>query len=44
MGCALEIEGNITEDAVCLRKKGDGAYINMTELDSVIKGLRMTVK
>ena len=29
MGCALEIDNAIVEDAAWLRKKSDGAHINM---------------
>lgn len=42
IGCALEIEGNIVEDAAWVRKKGNGAHINMAQLDSMIKGLSGT--
>ena len=44
IGCALEIEGHIMEDAAWLRKKNDGAHINMAELDSVLRGLNLAVK
>ena len=44
VGCALEINGSIVEDASWLRKKEDGSHINMAELDSVLKGLNLGVK
>ena len=43
-GCALEVDGCIVEDGAWLRKKDDGAHINMAELDSVIKGLNLAAK
>ena len=44
VGCALEIGGRIVEDAAWLRKKEDGAHINMAELDSVLRGVNLAVK
>ena len=44
MGCALEIDGNIVEDAAWMRKKDDGGHINMAELDAVLKGMNLAVK
>lgn len=44
LGCALEIDGVIVEDGAWLRKKDDGAHINMAELDAVLKGLNMAAK
>jgi ribonuclease HI len=44
IGCALEINGDIVEDGAWMRKKDDGAHINMAELDSVVKGINMAVK
>ena len=39
LGCALEIDGSVVEDGAWLRKKADGAHINVAELDSVVRGL-----
>jgi transposase InsO family protein/predicted aspartyl protease len=44
LGCALEVDGAIVEDGSWLRKKNDGAHINMAELDSVLRGLNLAVK
>ena len=46
VGCALEVEDGIEEDGAWLRKSddGDGAHINMAELDSVLKGLNLATK
>lgn len=44
LGCALEIDGAIVEDGSWLRKKDDGAHINMAELDSVLKGVNLAAK
>ena len=44
LGCAFEVDGTIVEDASWLRKKEDGAHINMAELDSVVKGVSLAVK
>lgn len=44
IGCALEIDGEVLEDAAWLRKKNDGSHINMAELDAVINGLNLAVK
>ena len=44
VGCALEIDGAIVEDASWIRKKDDGTHINMAELDSVLRGLNLAVK
>ena len=44
MGCALEVEGEIIEDASWLRKREDGSHINLAELDSVLKGLNLVAK
>ena len=40
-GVALEIDGNIVEDAAWLRKVDDCAHINVAELDAVIKGVNL---
>ena len=44
IGCALEVDGAIVEDGAWLRKQDDGSHINMAELDSVLRGLNLTVK
>jgi ribonuclease HI len=44
VGCALESDGEILEDAAWLRKKSDGSHINMAELDAVVNGLNLAVK
>ena len=44
LGVALEIDGDIVEDASWLRKQNDSQHINMSELDAAIKGINMTMK
>ena len=44
IGCALEMEGQILEDAAWLRKKNDSSHINLAELDAVVRGLNLAVK
>ena len=43
-GVALEIDGNIVEDASWLRPKEDSAHINICELDAVIRGLNLALR
>jgi ribonuclease HI len=43
LGVALEIDGNIVEDAAWLRPKGDSAHINRSELDAAIRGINMAL-
>ena len=44
LGVALEVDGDIIEDASWLRPKNDSAHINRSELDAVIRGLNMSIK
>ena len=44
IGVTLEENGNIIEDGSWLRKKDDGAHINIAELESVIKGVNLALK
>jgi hypothetical protein len=44
IGCAVEINGQIVEDASWLRKKDDDGHINVAELNAVIKGVNMALK
>ena len=44
LGVALEVDGDVIEDASWLRPKHDSAHINRAELDAVIRGLSMTIK
>ena len=41
-GAAIEVEGNVVEDASWLRSKGS-SHINIAELDALIKGLNLAV-
>ena len=41
VGVAVEIDGDIVEDAAWLRRKGDSSHINVSELDVVVKGLNV---
>lgn len=41
VGIAVEIDGDIVEDAAWLRRKGDSSHINVSELDAVVKGLNV---
>lgn len=36
-GVALEIDGDIVEDACWLRPDGDSQHVNLTELDAMLK-------
>jgi transposase InsO family protein len=44
LGAVLEIGGRVVEDASWLRKKDDGAHINVAELEAAIKGLSIALK
>ena len=44
MGCCLEINRYIVEDAAWLRKRDDHMHINLAELDAVIKGVNLALK
>ena len=44
VGAALEVNGDIVEDAAWLRGKQDTAHINRAELDAVLRGINMAVK
>lgn len=44
VGALLEIDGDVVEDMAWLRKKEDGMHINVTELDSVLKGINIALK
>ena len=43
VGVALEVEGDVVEDACWLRSKKDSAHINVAELDAVVRGIKLTV-
>ena len=40
----IEIEGKIVEDASWLRKKNYFSHINAIELESLLKGVNLTLK
>ena len=44
LGCMLEIAGDVVEDGAWLRKKDDGAHINLAEMDAVVKGFNLAAK
>ena len=44
IGVALEIGGEIVEDAASLRKTDDNAHINMSELDAAIRGVNLCLR
>ena len=44
LGAILEIGGAMAEDAAWLRKKNDNAYINVAELDAMMKGVNLALK
>ena len=44
LGVVLEVGGTVVEDAAWLRKRGDTAHINMSELDAVIRGVNLCLK
>ena len=43
-GVSLEVGGQVVEDASWLRKKTDGAHINVAELEAVVKGVNLALK
>ena len=43
-GVALEKKNQIIEDGAWLRKADDGTYINLAELNAVIKGINLAMK
>ena len=43
-GVALERKNQIIEDGAWLRKADDGTYINLAELNAVIKGVNLAMK
>ena len=44
IGVVIECDGNIVEDGCWLRKTDDCQHINVSELDSVIKGVSLALK
>ena len=44
VGVVVEMDNKVVEDACWLRKKDDGAHINVAELDAVLKGLNLALK
>ncbi len=43
VGVALEIDGNVVEDATWLRKQDDPTHINLAELEAVLRGLNLAL-
>ena len=43
-GVALETNGTVTEDACWLRPTNDTHHINLTELDTALKGVNLTLQ
>ena len=44
IGVALEINGDVVEDATWLRPKNDSAHINISELDAAIRGINLALR
>ena len=44
MGVALEVGGNIVEDATWLRKEPDCRHINVAELEAVARGINLAIE
>lgn len=44
LGVCLDIGGHAVEDASWLRKRNDGAHINVAELEAVLKGISLAIK
>lgn len=44
LGVAVEIGGQVVEDAAWLRKRDDHSHINLAELDAVVKGLNLATQ
>jgi transposase InsO family protein/ribonuclease HI len=43
-GAAVEVQGEIVEDAAWLRQASDFAHINVAELEAVLKGINLALK
>ena len=43
-GVAIDVDGNIVEDATWLKKSDDTTHINVSELDAVLKGINLALK
>ena len=44
MGIALEVDGNVVEDATWLRKESDYSHINVSELEAVSRGINRAIE
>ena len=44
LGVALEVDGEVVEDASWLRRADDAAHINLAELDAVVKGVNLALQ
>ena len=44
LGVALEIDGDVVEDAAWLRPEDDLSHINRAELDAIVRGVTMALK
>ena len=44
IGVALEVGGEVVEDAAWLRRAGDAGHINMSELEAAIRGINMCLR
>ena len=44
MGAAVEMDGDIVEDAAWLRTAEDVSHINLSELEAAIKGINLACK
>ena len=44
LGVAIEVDGDIVEDAAWLRPKTDTAHINRSELDAAIRGITLALR
>ena len=43
IGVALEVDGNVVEDASWLRKEKDHSHINVAELEAVARGINLAI-
>ena len=43
-GCLLEVDGEVVEDCAWLRKKDDGAHINVAELEAVVRAFNLAIR